>query len=110
MQAGISLGVVVAQAINAGTQHIYPWGWRLSIALAAVPALMFTVSAWALPDTPSSLLSRGRSAEVLFGVCEWCPSLQAMSAAQVPCTLWYLSSHLTSYMPATTTAGGMLVT
>lgn len=62
-QAGISLGVVVAQAINAGTQHIYPWGWRLSIALAAVPALMFTVSAWALPDTPSSLLSRGRSAE-----------------------------------------------
>lgn len=64
MQAGISLGVVSAQAVNAGTQHIYPWGWRLSIGLAAVPALVFLVGVCVLPDTPSSLLSRGFHDEV----------------------------------------------
>ena len=59
-QAAVSLGVVIAQGVNAGAQDIYPWGWRLSIALASIPACAFLVSAWLLPDTPTSLLARGR--------------------------------------------------
>ena len=34
MQVVLSLGIVVAQAINIGTQHIYPNGWRISLAFA----------------------------------------------------------------------------
>ena len=46
MQVVLSLGIVVAQAINIGTQHIYPNGWRISLALAG--------AAW-----PLSACSRG---------------------------------------------------
>ena len=59
-QAAVSLGVVIAQGVNAGAQDIYPWGWRLSIALNTIPASAFLVSSWLLPDTPTSLLARGR--------------------------------------------------
>jgi hypothetical protein len=40
-------------------QHIYPWGWRLSLALAGVPGLMLFLGALVLPDTPNSLIERG---------------------------------------------------
>ena len=34
-------------------------GWRISLAGAGVPALMLTLGAIFLPDTPNSLLDRG---------------------------------------------------
>ena len=34
-------------------------GWRLSLAGAAVPALLLFLGSLALPDTPNSLLERG---------------------------------------------------
>jgi hypothetical protein len=40
-------------------QHIYPWGWRLSLALAGVPGMMLFLGALVLPDTPNSLIERG---------------------------------------------------
>jgi hypothetical protein len=43
------------------SQHIYPWGWRLSLALAGVPGLMLFIGALVLPDTPNSLIERGKS-------------------------------------------------
>lgn len=46
-------GIFVAQLINYGTQHIDPWGWRLSLALAGVPGVMLFVGALLLPDTPN---------------------------------------------------------
>ena len=39
VQLGTIGGIVVANAINIGTNNIL-WGWRLSLALAAVPGLM----------------------------------------------------------------------
>lgn len=38
-------------------------GWRLSLAGAAAPALLLFLGSLALPDTPNSLLERGREAE-----------------------------------------------
>ena len=62
VQVVLSLGIVLAQAINLGTQHIYPWGWRISLALAGVPAIVLTLGGIFLPETPNSLIERGKVA------------------------------------------------
>lgn len=59
-QLAVTIGIFVAQLINYGTQHIDPWGWRLSLALAGVPGVMLFVGALLLPDTPNSLIERGK--------------------------------------------------
>ena len=59
----LSLGIVVAQAINIGTQHL-SYGWRISLACAGAPAIVLTIGGLVLPDTPNSLIERGK-----FEVC-----------------------------------------
>ena len=39
-------------------------GWRLSLGLAIVPALMVTLGGHIHPDSPNSILDRGRTQEV----------------------------------------------
>lgn len=59
-QMAITIGIFIAGLINYGTAQIEGgWGWRLSLALAAVPAIMMTFGAVILPDTPNSILERG---------------------------------------------------
>ncbi|KAF0912146.1 hypothetical protein E2562_013036 [Oryza meyeriana var. granulata] len=63
-QMMITMGVLSANLINYGTAKIAGgWGWRLSLALAAVPAVVMTAGALFLPETPNSLLERGKHAE-----------------------------------------------
>jgi NhaP-type Na+/H+ or K+/H+ antiporter len=47
-------------------QHIYPWGWRLSLALAGVPGVMLFLGALMLPDTPNSLIERGERSYLIW--------------------------------------------
>lgn len=59
-QMAITIGILVANLVNYGTAKIKGgWGWRVSLALAAVPAIMMTVGAFFLPETPNSILERG---------------------------------------------------
>ncbi|PKA52634.1 Sugar carrier protein C [Apostasia shenzhenica] len=59
-QLMITIGILTANLINYGTSKIKGgWGWRVSLALAGVPAIVFTAGALILPDTPNSLLERG---------------------------------------------------
>ncbi|XP_031386807.1 sugar carrier protein A [Punica granatum] len=58
-QLATTLGIFTANMINYGTDKLRPWGWRLSIGLAAVPALLMTVGGLLLPETPNSLIERG---------------------------------------------------
>ncbi|PKA46444.1 Hexose carrier protein HEX6 [Apostasia shenzhenica] len=62
----ISFGILVANLVNYGTQKIHGgWGWRVSLSLAALPAMFLTVGVVFLPETPSSLIQRrGDRAEV----------------------------------------------
>lgn len=55
----IGVGVVAANCINYGTAR-HTWGWRLSLGLAIVPTTIMTIGAFLIPDTPSSLVERGK--------------------------------------------------
>lgn len=58
-QLATTLGIFTANMINYGTQNLKPWGWRLSLGLATVPALLMTIGGVLLPETPNSLIERG---------------------------------------------------
>lgn len=57
------LGILIATLINYGTEQIHPWGWRLSLGLATVPAAMMFIGGWFLPETPNSLVEQGKIEE-----------------------------------------------
>ncbi|KAM3244508.1 hypothetical protein ACQJBY_056068 [Aegilops geniculata] len=62
-QINITVGILFANLVNYGTNRIHPWGWRLSLSLAAFPAMLFTLGALFMVDTPNSLIERGRQEE-----------------------------------------------
>ncbi|KAK8930805.1 Sugar carrier protein C [Platanthera zijinensis] len=63
-QLMITTGILVANIINYWTAQIEgDWGWRLSLVLAGVPGAIVAAGSLALPDTPSSLIERGREEE-----------------------------------------------
>lgn len=59
-QFSVGIGALSANLINYGTEKIEGgWGWRISLAMAAVPASILTLGAFFLPETPNSLIQRG---------------------------------------------------
>ncbi|CAH1438881.1 unnamed protein product [Lactuca virosa] len=53
----VGIGVLAANLLNYGIQKIEGgWGWRISLAMAAVPASILTIGALFLPETPNSLI------------------------------------------------------
>ncbi|PNX83657.1 sugar transport protein 13-like, partial [Trifolium pratense] len=63
-QLNITIGILFANLVNYGTNKIEGgWGWRLSLGLAGIPALLLTVGALLVVDTPNSLIERGRTEE-----------------------------------------------
>ncbi|XP_026661374.1 sugar transport protein 14-like [Phoenix dactylifera] len=54
------LGILVADIINYFTEKLHPWGWRLSLGLAMVPATLMFVGGIFLPETPNSLVEQGK--------------------------------------------------
>ena len=62
---------MVAQWINLGTELLEPWGWRLSLALAGLPAIVLTIGGIALPDTPNSLVERGKVFSKASSKCDF---------------------------------------
>ncbi|XP_062105006.1 sugar transport protein 13-like isoform X2 [Humulus lupulus] len=63
-QLNVTIGILFANLINYGTARIQGgWGWRLSLALAGIPAVLLTLGALFVVDTPNSLIERGRLEE-----------------------------------------------
>lgn len=59
-QLAITLGIFIANLVNYGTNKIKGgYGWRVSLGLAGVPAILMAIGAVFLPDTPNSLIERG---------------------------------------------------
>ncbi|XP_078167246.1 sugar transport protein MST4-like [Carex rostrata] len=63
-QLNITIGILIANIINYYASKI-PNGWRLSLGLAGVPALILCVGSFLISETPTSLIERGRHAEGL---------------------------------------------
>ncbi|XVF54933.1 hypothetical protein PTKIN_Ptkin05aG0220500 [Pterospermum kingtungense] len=63
-QCGVGIGVLLANLVNFGTEKIKGgWGWRISLALAALPASILTIAALLLPETPNSLIQNSNNHE-----------------------------------------------
>ncbi|KAL2475679.1 Sugar transport protein 1 [Abeliophyllum distichum] len=63
-QLMITIGILVANLFNYFFAKIEGgWGWRLSLGLAGVPAIIIIISSLFLSDTPNSLVNRGREEE-----------------------------------------------
>nr|GEU46944.1 sugar carrier protein A [Tanacetum cinerariifolium] len=58
-QLATTLGIFSANMINYKTSKLDEYGWRLSLGLAAAPALLMTVGGMLLPETPNSLIQQG---------------------------------------------------
>ncbi|KAL9258953.1 Sugar carrier protein C-like protein [Drosera capensis] len=57
-QLSITVGILIANILNYFFAKLHS-GWRLSLGGAMVPALIITIGALVLPDTPNSLIERG---------------------------------------------------
>ncbi|KAG8074071.1 hypothetical protein GUJ93_ZPchr0006g46098 [Zizania palustris] len=62
-QLNVTIGILFASLVNYGTAKIHPWGWRLSLSLAGIPAGLLTLGALFVVDTPNSLIERGKLEE-----------------------------------------------
>ncbi|KAK9715379.1 hypothetical protein RND81_06G161200 [Saponaria officinalis] len=62
-QLATTLGIFTANMINYGTSKLEPWGWRLSLGLAALPASLMIIGGLAVTETPNSLIERGYTEE-----------------------------------------------
>ncbi|RXH70550.1 hypothetical protein DVH24_013296 [Malus domestica] len=79
-QLNVTIGILFATLVNYGAAKYVPlsvwksttmyeeyqqmklggWGWRVSLSLAGVPALLLSLGSLIVVDTPSSLIQRGR--------------------------------------------------
>jgi MFS family permease len=59
-QSATTFGILIANLVNYGTSNIHPWGWRLSVGLAVIPAIILTLGGLLLPESAQSLIERGR--------------------------------------------------
>ncbi|KAK9932729.1 hypothetical protein M0R45_019953 [Rubus argutus] len=63
-QLNITIGILVANFVNYGTSRLTNgYGWRISLGLAGIPALLLTVGSLIVADTPNSLIARGKLEE-----------------------------------------------
>ncbi|KAK1267006.1 Sugar transport protein 8 [Acorus gramineus] len=64
-QLDVTIGIFVANVVNYFTSNLHPNGWRLSLGLAGVPALILCLGSLAIAETPTSLIERGKLHEGL---------------------------------------------
>ncbi|XP_048137461.1 sugar transport protein 8-like isoform X1 [Rhodamnia argentea] len=59
-QLFITIGILIAGIINYFTSNIHPHGWRISLGLAGIPAMILLVGSFAICETPTSLIERNQ--------------------------------------------------
>ncbi|XP_074568859.1 sugar transport protein 8-like isoform X1 [Curcuma longa] len=64
-QLDVTIGIFVANIVNYFVANIHPWGWRLALGLAGVPAVMLCLGSLIIAETPTSLIEREKLTEGL---------------------------------------------
>ncbi|KAK1307022.1 Sugar transport protein 8 [Acorus calamus] len=64
-QLDVTIGIFIANVVNYFTSNLHPWGWRLSLGLAGVPALILCLGSLIIAETPTSLIEREKLDEGL---------------------------------------------
>ncbi|KAE8655045.1 Sugar transport protein 13 [Hibiscus syriacus] len=59
-QLFVTIGILFANLVNYGTSKMHPYGWRVSLGLAGVPAAMLFIGSLIITETPASLVERGK--------------------------------------------------
>ncbi|KZV30501.1 sugar transport protein 8-like [Dorcoceras hygrometricum] len=59
-QLFVTIGIFIANLVNYGTSTIHPNGWRISLGLASIPAVVLLMGSLVITETPSSLVERGQ--------------------------------------------------
>ncbi|KAF5734466.1 sugar carrier protein C-like [Tripterygium wilfordii] len=59
-QLCITIGILAANVLNYFFAKMSDYGWRLGLGGAMVPAIILTLGSIFLPDTPNSLIERGK--------------------------------------------------
>ncbi|CAK9877158.1 unnamed protein product [Sphagnum jensenii] len=62
-QLAVTIGILFANLVNYGTGKMKHDGWRVSLGLAGIPAGLLTLGGILLPETPNSLVQRGKLEE-----------------------------------------------
>ncbi|KAJ1279672.1 hypothetical protein BS78_04G172200 [Paspalum vaginatum] len=57
----LNIGMFVADLVNYRANTIPRWGWRLSLGVGLIPATIILVGAAFIPDSPNSLVLRGKA-------------------------------------------------
>jgi MFS family permease len=53
-------GILIANLVNYFTDKIHPHGWRISLGLAGIPAILMLLGGIFCAETPNSLVEQGR--------------------------------------------------
>ncbi|XP_059632527.1 sugar transport protein 8-like [Cornus florida] len=59
-QLFITIGILIANLVNYATSSMHPYGWRVSLGVAAVPAVVLFFGSLVITETPTSLVERGK--------------------------------------------------
>ncbi|KAF5736851.1 putative sugar transporter [Tripterygium wilfordii] len=62
-QLFVTIGILIANLVNYFTSKIHPHGWRVSLGLAGVPAIILCIGSLAICETPTSLIERKKVEE-----------------------------------------------
>lgn len=62
-QLFVTIGILIANLVNYGTQNLHPHGWRVSLGLAGIPAIFLLLGSLIITETPASLLERGKDVD-----------------------------------------------
>ncbi|KAJ0248512.1 Sugar transport protein 8 [Hirschfeldia incana] len=62
-QLMITIGILIASVVNYFTSSIHPYGWRLALGGAGVPAVFLLFGSLLICETPTSLIERNKYEE-----------------------------------------------
>ncbi|KAJ8637985.1 hypothetical protein MRB53_012252 [Persea americana] len=57
-QLMVTVGILCANFVNYVMSNKHPWGWRASLGIAGVPAVILCVGSLVITETPTSLIER----------------------------------------------------